>query len=83
MSKIGVYFTLRAEKDLRKINFIGRKKIQKGIYRLEKDNNAGKKLQGDLQNRYSLKAWPYRIIYRLNKSNIEVLRVLHRQGAYK
>jgi mRNA interferase RelE/StbE len=78
-----VYFTHRAEKDLRKIGFAGRTKTQRGIKKLQSNSLSGKKLKGELNDRYAIKIWPYRIIYRLKQKNLEVLRILHRQGAYK
>ena len=60
-------------------------KIKKKIALLERDQLTGKKLGGELAGQYTLRAWPYRIIYTLEKKNrkIWVLSIAHRQGAYK
>jgi mRNA-degrading endonuclease RelE of RelBE toxin-antitoxin system len=41
-------------------------------------------LGGKLKGCYSLRAWPYRIIYQIIKKSlyVAVIRILHRQGAY-
>lgn len=45
----------------------------------------GEKLKGELLGQYKIKVWPYRIIYQIfhNKLLIVIIRVQHRQGAYK
>ncbi|MDP3726714.1 MAG: type II toxin-antitoxin system RelE/ParE family toxin [bacterium] len=60
-------------------------KILKKIMGLEQNPNAGKKLEGELKGFRSLRAWPYRILYEINKAEqrIEVHKIAHRQGAYK
>ncbi len=39
---------------------------------LREDPFAGKKLQGELYGLYSLRVWPYRIIYSIEKRIIKV-----------
>ncbi len=60
-------------------------KIKKKLLFLQKNPLVGKKLEGDLETERSLRAWPYRIIYMINKTEkrIEISDILHRQGAYK
>lgn len=60
-------------------------KILKKIMGLEQNPNAGKKLEGELKGFRSLRAWPYRILYEINKAErrIEVHKIAHRQGVYK
>jgi len=60
-------------------------KIRKKLIGLEQDSHTGKKLEGELKGVYSLRAWPYRILYEINgeKQTIEVHKIAHRQGAYK
>lgn len=60
-------------------------KIKKKLSSLAKHPYSGKKLGGDLAGYYSLKVWPYRIVFEINKkeSRIEVHKIRHRQGAYK
>lgn len=60
-------------------------KIRKKLRILEQNPRSGKKLTGKLKGIYSLKIWPYRILYEINelKKRIEVHKIAHRQGVYK
>ncbi|KKR32694.1 MAG: Addiction module toxin, RelE/StbE family [Candidatus Gottesmanbacteria bacterium GW2011_GWC2_39_8] len=62
-----------------------KKKIKKKLNTLNENPYAGKKLSGELFLYRSLRVWPYRIIYIINKNEemIEVSSIVHRQGAYK
>lgn len=61
------------------------KKIKKKLILLESDPLAGKKLSGEFAGNFTLRAWPYRIMYKINGQNqrVEVSAILHRQGVYK
>ena len=74
-----------AEKQYKSLPKSQQMKILKKIMGLEQNQNAGKKLEGELKGFYSLRAWPYRILYEINKDKqlIEVHKIAHRQGAYK
>lgn len=79
-----VFLTSQAQRDLKKICSSDRKKIQKRLLVLEETPLSGKKLSGKLSGSYSLKAWPYRIIYFFKKRNQAwVTHISHRQKAYK
>ena len=60
-------------------------KIKKKLFALKQNPSAGKKLTGELSGICSLRAWPYRILYEINKAKarIEVHKIAHRQGVYK
>lgn len=60
-------------------------KIRQRIKLLELNPHFGKKLEGKFAGAYSLRAWPYRIIYIIEKEKktIFVVSILHRQGVYK
>jgi len=58
-----VHLSDQSKRDLKKISFNEVKKIERQLLRLEKEPFSGKKLTGKLSGFYSLKAWPYRIIY--------------------
>jgi addiction module RelE/StbE family toxin len=62
-----------------------RTKIRKKLHALEQNPHSGKKLTGELKGIYSLRTWPYRILYEINEfeKRIEVYKIAHRQGAYK
>lgn len=59
-------------------------KVKKKLLLLATNPYAGKKLGGELSGIYSLRAWPYRILYEVNdeKQRVEVHKIKHRQGAY-
>jgi len=50
-----------------------------------KDPFSGKKLSGKLPNQYSMRSWPFRIVYEIRKNEliILVLRIRHRKDVYK
>lgn len=60
-------------------------KIQQRLKLLETNPYLGKKLEGRFAGTYSLRAWPYRILYIIQQEQktIFVVSILHRQGAYK
>ena len=80
-----VFLTPSAQKNFKKIPQQEQKKIAKKLIELENNPYAGKKLEGELKGFYSLRAWPYRILYEINEDEqrIEVHKIAHRQGAYK
>lgn len=73
-----------AKKQLDKIPVQYRNKLEKAIDSLATDPFQGKKLEGELKGQYSIRVWPYRIIYQIYKKELIVLviEVGHRQGVY-
>lgn len=59
-------------------------KVKKKLLLLTNNPYAGKKLSGELAGIYSLRAWPYRILYEVNEQEkrVEIHKIKHRQGAY-
>lgn len=80
---VAVYLTSQATKDIRKLPTAEQKKIKKRLQLLTSEIYAGKKLAGKLSNLYSLRAWPYRIIYLIQAGEVWVVHIAHRQGVYK
>ncbi|OGY08690.1 MAG: hypothetical protein A2782_04195 [Candidatus Blackburnbacteria bacterium RIFCSPHIGHO2_01_FULL_43_15b] len=80
-----VILSKRAAKQYGRFSKTEQAKIKKKLVILETNPFAGKKLSGELAEDRSLRAWPYRIIYSINKvrQQVEVSSILHRQGAYK
>lgn len=80
-----IFYKERARKDLQKIPTAWRQKLLAAIENLQTDPFQGKKLQGQLSGIYSLRIWPYRILYEVYKKKIiiVVLHIGHRQGVYK
>lgn len=52
-------------------------KIKKKLHALEQNPYGGKKLTGELRGIYSLRVWPYRILYEVNetKKRVEVHKI--------
>ncbi|MFH2085640.1 MAG: type II toxin-antitoxin system RelE/ParE family toxin [bacterium] len=78
-----VFLTPQSQKDYKKLPLAEQKKIKKRLTLLEIDLHAGKKLTGKLKEVYSLRAWPYRILYILQGKEVWVTHIAHRQGVYK
>lgn len=59
-------------------------KITQAIQKLSREPNAGKKLQGKLGGTYSLRIWPYRILYEFTKDrDIMITDIGHRKDIYR
>ena len=80
-----ISYSTKAVKELKKIPKKWQIKIIRTIESLQENPTRGKKLQGELFGLYSLKAWPYRIIYTINKQEvlIQIVDIGHRQNIYK
>lgn len=80
-----IFYKERALKDLQKMPEAWKQKLLIAIENLQTDPFQGKKLQGQLSGIYSLRIWPYRILYEVYKKEIiiVVLHIGHRQGIYK
>ena len=73
----------RVLKQLSKLPKNEQKRILEKIENLSKDKRSGKNLQGELRGYYSVRAWPYRIIYEITKGRIFIVSVAHRREVYK
>ncbi len=74
-----------AQKQFKHLQKFQKIKIHKKLTELERNPYIGKRLEGELKGVYSLRAWPYRILYDVNQNKqiIEVHKIAHRQGVYK
>ncbi len=74
-----------AQKQYKRLPPQEQKKVNKRLMELEQNPLIGKRLTGEMQRFYSLRAWPYRILYEINilEKRIEIHKIRHRQGAYK
>lgn len=74
-----------AEKELRKLDKKTYYRMLATLSNLSDNPFLGKKLRGELEEYYSFRVWPYRIIYRILKkeSLILIVRIGHRQSVYK
>lgn len=80
-----VALSTNAKREYEKFSKQERAKIKKKLLSLERNPLSGKKLKGELVGYYSIRVWPYKIIYEVNKKEnmIQVHKIRHRQGAYK
>jgi addiction module RelE/StbE family toxin len=72
----------RASKQLKKLPYKEILKVNKKLQKLTHNPYLGKPLQGEYKGLYSLRAWPYRIIYQITNRQIYIRTILHRQNAY-
>lgn len=82
---MNVFVTPEAQKQYKKISQHHQKKLLRKLSSLEKKLFQGKKLTGEFRGLCSLRVWPYRIVYMIDRRRNEVwvVSILHRQGAYK
>ncbi len=75
----------RAEKELNKLPQRDYYRIITALVGLAIDPFVGKKLEGKYKDCYSLRVWPYRIIYQINKKEllVFVIQIGHRQRIYR
>ena len=79
-----VVVKISAQKNLKKIDRRYQARLVNAMRELGSDPFLGKPLVGDLSGFYSLRVWPYRIIYQLLKKEgvLFIVAIEHRQGAY-
>lgn len=75
----------KAHKELQRLGKKEQKRIQRAIDYLAVDPLTGKKMKGEYEGQYTLRVWPYRIIYKIKKKTVTVfvLAIGHRQGIYR
>lgn len=80
-----VKYSPTALKQLSKLHKNKQLKALMQIEKLKTNPYAGKKLKGEFEGLYSLKVWPYRIIYRYFPAEklLFINTIQHRQAAYK
>jgi len=73
-----------AQKELNKLPKNDYYKVLAALTVIAKDPFSGKKLKGKFTGQWSVRVWPYRIIYSIYKSKllIIVIKIGHRQGIY-
>jgi len=73
-----------AQKEIEKLNNVFQIKIQLALAQLAINPFIGKKLEGEYKDSWSYRVWPYRILYKIRKRELEVwiVKVGHRQGIY-
>jgi mRNA interferase RelE/StbE len=74
----------QANKVLNKLDKRYKERVMRAIWFLGRDPYLGKPLYGEFYGKYSLRVWPYRILYEIYKDQliVKVVSVGHRQGVY-
>ena len=74
-----------AKKELDKIPKRDKERIYILLISLSKNPYIGKKLEGKLAKYYSIRLWPYRIVYKIFKKEllIIVIKIGHRKNIYR
>lgn len=74
-----------AAKQFDRIPKIQRDKIVRKLKIIQGNPQIGKYLVGELSGIYSVRAWPYRLLYRIVKdqNQINVVRIAHRKDVYR
>lgn len=77
--------TKKARKNLQKLDKRYRHRFFIAFIKVRKNPYIGKPLSGDYEGGYSLRVWPYRVIYKIKNDElvVHVIMIRHRQGAYK
>ncbi len=80
-----VEISKKANKEFEKIPKLYFDKILNILDSLKNDPYLGKALVGELKGWYSIRAWPYRIIYEIHKDKliINIIKIGHRKDVYK
>lgn len=80
-----VVLAKRAKRSLSQLNKGTRVRVILAMDELARSPHYGKKLAGRYAGSWSLRVWPYRIIYQIYKRELMVLviDVGHRQNVYK
>lgn len=75
----------KAQKALVKIPQPWQIRINRVLSALRSDPFQGKKLEADLKGYYSIRVWPYRILYTIEKKMVlvYVLKIDHRKDVYR
>lgn len=75
----------RAQKEALKLPKKDQKRIAEAITSLQFDPYGGKKLHGDQEGKWSIRVWPYRIIYTIEKKivTVTVVSIGHRKNMYR
>ncbi len=75
----------KARKELNRLENADRIKANAVLEAILSNPFSGKKLNSELPNEYSMRAWPFRVVYQIRKLElvILVLKIRHRKDAYK
>lgn len=85
MKTYRIIIAQRAQKAAEKLPKKDRERVTAAIALLQYDPFQGKKLQGEHEGKWSVRVWPYRIVYIIKKElvTVTVVKIGHRQGVYE
>lgn len=80
-----ISYSEKAASQFRKLPKTEQKKARRKVEILAQNPYAGKKLTGEFDRFYAIRAWPYRIIYQISAEtqSITIVWIKHRQSVYK
>lgn len=80
-----VHIKSKALRQLHKLDRKHQKRIAASIDELANDPYLGKRLEGNLSGYFSMRVWPYRIIYTIEKKivTVTVVAIGDRKDVYK
>lgn len=80
-----VYFTPNSAKLFQKIKDEKLKeRIRSVLKKLAENSLLGKKLKGELSGQYTVRVWPYRIVYYIDyKKDVIITDIGHRKDVYR
>lgn len=80
-----VLLVRRAEREFDSFSVGVQGKILKVLELLESDPYQGKALRGPLLGCWTIRAWPFRIVYEIDRKKhcVHVVTITHRKDAYR
>jgi len=79
-----LFLTKQASRQYEKLSFSDKSKINRIFERLKTDPFVfSKKLRGEFEGLFAVRAWPYRITFTVDKKKIYIVSIIHRQSVYK
>jgi mRNA interferase RelE/StbE len=84
-NRYSILFSRQASKALARLPGQIRLRLLESIETLREDPFVGKPLSGPLQGSYSVRVWPFRVLYEIRKKEltITVVSVGHRKDIYR
>ncbi len=75
----------KAKKEIKALAKKDQQRVLAALDVLSENPFAGKRLEGEYQGAWSLRVWPYRILYAVHRDivTVNVLRVGHRKDVYR
>lgn len=78
-----IFYSSLALKKIAKLPKKDKTRVMKAIRKITTSPYEGKKLKGELKTLWAVRAWPYRVLYRLLKGTLVIVTVENRQRVYK